>query len=92
MDDQQNKTKNRTGLNILFGVLFVVLAAAIIYLYTELTGERKDAAEMKVTLELQKDNLTKELTELNSSFNIMALKIIFLNLLGHHYRSLITAY
>jgi hypothetical protein len=69
MDDQQNKTKNRTGLNILFGVLFVVLAAAIIYLYTELTGERKDAAEMKVTLELQKDNLTKELTELNSSFN-----------------------
>ncbi len=68
MTDQQNKPKNRTGLNILFGVLFVILAAAIIYLYMQLTGERKEAAEMKVTLELQKDNLTKELNELNSSF------------------------
>ncbi len=68
MTDQQNKSKNRTGLNILFGVLFVVLAAAIIYLMMQLSTERKDAAEMKVTLELQKENLTRELNELNSSF------------------------
>ena len=63
------KSKKRTGLNILLGLLFVILAGGIIYLLTELSGERKDAAEMKVTLELQKENLTRELNELNTSFN-----------------------
>lgn len=63
------KPRKRTGLNILFAILFVVLAGGIIYLLTELSSERKDTAEMKVTLELQKENLTRELNDLNLSFN-----------------------
>ncbi|MFA6126232.1 MAG: hypothetical protein WC699_02910 [Bacteroidales bacterium] len=69
MSEQNSSVKKRTGLNIVLAVFFVILAAAIIYLLTELSGERKDAAEMKETLELQKENLTKELNELNLSFN-----------------------
>jgi len=69
MAELNSNTKKKTGLNILFGVLFVVLAGGIIYLLTELSSEKKDAAEMKVTLELQKENLTRELNELNLSFN-----------------------
>jgi hypothetical protein len=69
MTDQPSNIKNRTGLNIILGVVFVLLAAAIIYLVTELSGERKESAEMKVTLEMQKENLTRELNELNLSFN-----------------------
>lgn len=69
MTDQQNTPKKRTGLNILLAVSFVILASVIIYLMTQLSGERKDAAEMKVALELQKENLTMELNELNLSFN-----------------------
>jgi hypothetical protein len=68
MADQDSKIKNRTVLNIVFGVLFVVLAAGIIYLVLELKGEKQDAAEMKEALEIQKENLTKELNELNASF------------------------
>jgi hypothetical protein len=69
MADQDTILKKRPGLNILLAVVFVILAAAIIYLLTELSSERKDAAEMKVTLEMQKENLTNELNELNLSFN-----------------------
>lgn len=69
MTEQHSGTKKRTGLNILLAIVFVVLAGAVIFLLTELSGERKEAAEMKETLELQKDNLTRELNELNSSFN-----------------------
>ena len=69
MAEPNNVVKKRTGLNILLGVLFLILAGVIIYLMTELTGEKKDAAEMKVALELQKENLTRELNELNLSFN-----------------------
>jgi myosin heavy subunit len=69
MTEQNSVAKKRTGLNILLGIFFVVLAGAIIYLMTELSSEKKQAAEMKVTLELQKENLTRELTELNVSFN-----------------------
>ncbi|MFA5815516.1 MAG: hypothetical protein WC865_07840 [Bacteroidales bacterium] len=69
MTDQQSELKKRTGLNVLLAIFFVILASAIIYLLTELSSERKDAAEMKVALELQKDNLTRELNELNLSFN-----------------------
>jgi myosin heavy subunit len=68
MTEQNSVIKKRTGLNILLGIIFVVLAGGIIYLMTELSGEKKDAAEMKETLELQKENLTKELNELNMSF------------------------
>ncbi len=68
MTGQQGEIKKRTGLNIALGVAFVLLAAGIIYLLTELSGERKDAAEMKETLELQKESLTRELTDLNDQF------------------------
>jgi len=68
MNDQQSVLKKRTGLNILLGVFFVILAGATIYLLIQLSKERKDSAEMKVTLELQKDNLTRELNELNVEF------------------------
>lgn len=61
--------KKRTGLNIVLGIFFVILASAIIYLMAELSSEKKDAAEMRVTLEMQKENLTRELNELNLSFN-----------------------
>jgi len=63
-----SKFNKRMGLNILYGFLFVVLASAIIYLLIELSSEKKDAAEMKVTLELQKENLTNELNDLNTQF------------------------
>ncbi len=69
MAEQNSAAKKRTLLNILLGVLFVILAGAIIYLLVQLSGERKDAAEMKVALELQKENLTRELNELNTSFS-----------------------
>lgn len=69
MTDQPGIKKNRTGLNILLGVLFVIFAAAIIYLMTQLSSEKKAAAEMKETLEMQKENLTRELNDLNVSFD-----------------------
>jgi hypothetical protein len=69
MTEQNSVAKKRTGLNILFGILFIALSGGIIYLLTELSSERKDSAEMKVALELQKTNLTNELNELNLSFN-----------------------
>ncbi|MCX6224085.1 MAG: hypothetical protein NTV01_04960 [Bacteroidia bacterium] len=79
MSDQQSefdveekpvaKPKKRTLLNVLLIVFFLILAGVISYLIIELSGERKDAAEMKATLELQKENLTRELNELNLSFN-----------------------
>ena len=56
-------------LNVVFGVLFVVLAAGIIYLVTQLNAEKKEAAEMKAVLETQKQNLTNELTQLNVEFS-----------------------
>jgi len=62
------KPKKKTGLNILYGALFVILAGAIIFLLIQLSGEKKEAAEMKATLELQKENLTRELNELNTQF------------------------
>lgn len=69
MTEQNSGFKKRTVLNVLLAIVFVLLASGIIYLLTELSSERKDAAEMKVALELQKDNLTRELNELNLSFN-----------------------
>jgi uncharacterized protein YoxC len=69
MTEQNSVTKKRTGLNIVLAVFFVVLAGAIIYLLTELSSEKKDANEMRATLEMQKENLTRELNELNTSFN-----------------------
>jgi hypothetical protein len=60
---------NRKGLNIAFGVLFVILAAAIIYLLTVLSAQKKDAEEMRVTLEMQKDKLTTELQTLYQDYN-----------------------
>ncbi|MDD4644465.1 MAG: hypothetical protein PHY99_00590 [Bacteroidales bacterium] len=62
------KPKKKTGLNILYGALFVILAIAIVFLLIQLSGERKESAEMKATLELQKENLTRELNELNTQF------------------------
>jgi hypothetical protein len=63
------KQVNRKMLNIVFGALFVILAGAIVFLMVTLSTERKDAAEMKETLEMQKDNLTQQLEELNTQFN-----------------------
>jgi len=60
---------NRKGLNIAFGVLFVILAAAINYLLTVLSAQKKEAEEMKVTLEMQKDKLTTELQTLYQDYN-----------------------
>lgn len=68
MTEQNSIKKSRTGLNILLGVVFVLLTAALIYLVTQLSAERKDAAEMRETLELQKENLTLELLDLNTEF------------------------
>jgi len=66
---QEAKPKKRKGLNILLAAIFVIFAGAIIVLLVQLSGEKKDAAEMKATLELQKENLTRELNDLNVQFN-----------------------
>jgi len=60
---------NRKGLNIAFGAIFVILAGAIIYLLVLLSQQKKDAEEMRVTLEMQKENLTKELEVLYEDYN-----------------------
>lgn len=60
---------NRKGLNIAFGAAFVILTGAIIYLLVLLSGEKKDAEEMRVTLELQKENLTRELNVIYEDYN-----------------------
>jgi hypothetical protein len=68
MTEETHNVKKRTGLNIVLAVAFVILASVIVYLMLQLSGERKDASEMKVTLELQKENLTRELNDLNVQF------------------------
>ncbi len=60
---------NRKGLNIAFGAIFVILAGAIIYMMTLLSAGKKEAEEMRVTLEMQKEKLTTELNVLYEDYN-----------------------
>ena len=60
---------NRKGLNIALGAIFVVLLGAIIYLLIVLSDQKKEAAEMQVTLEMQKERLTNELKTLYTDYN-----------------------
>jgi len=60
---------NRKGLNIAFGAIFVILAGVIIYMMTLLSAGKKEAEEMRVTLEMQKDKLTTELNVLYEDYN-----------------------
>jgi len=71
MPENSNKTKNsrQRRMNIIFTIVFAVLAIAIGVLLYSLLTERKDAEEMRVTLEMQKENLTNELNELYMSYD-----------------------
>ena len=75
-EKKPKETKERTGknnrqkrMNIMFIVLFTILFGVIAYLVYVLTTEREESEEMKVTLEMQKDKLTNELTDLYSSYD-----------------------
>lgn len=59
----------KRGMNIFLTLAIVVMGVALIYLLITLSKERKDAEEMRVTLEMKKDNLTSELNDLYSSYN-----------------------
>ena len=55
----------------MFIVLFTVLFGVIAYLIYTLSTERVDAEEMKVTLEMQKENLTVELNDLYAAYDTL---------------------
>jgi len=58
-------------LNIMFIVLFSILFGVIAYLIYVLSTERVESEEMKVTLEMQKENLTGELNELYAAYDTL---------------------
>lgn len=68
-NDNPVKKKGQRRLNIIFTLVFAVLAIAIGFLIYTLLTERKDADEMKVALEIQKENLTNELNELYMGYD-----------------------
>jgi len=63
------KNSKQRKLNIIFTVAFIVLTIAIGFLVFTLLTERKDADEMRVALEIQKENLTNELNELYMAYD-----------------------
>ncbi len=63
------KSKRQKRLNIVFIILFTLLFGVIAYLVYVLNTERVESEEMKVTLEIQKENLTFELNDLYSSYD-----------------------
>jgi len=63
------KNSKQRRMNIIFTLVFAVLAIAIGFLLYTLLTERKDADEMRVALEIQKENLTNELNDLYMSFD-----------------------
>jgi len=63
------KSSKQRRMNIIFTLVFAALAIAIGFLLYTLLTERKDAEEMRVALEIQKENLTNELNDLYMSFD-----------------------
>ncbi len=56
-------------LNIVLFTAIVLLGAAIVYLLITLSQERKDSEEMRVALEIQKENLTRELNDMYARYD-----------------------
>ncbi|MCD6332901.1 MAG: hypothetical protein J7L89_06475, partial [Bacteroidales bacterium] len=73
--------KSRRLLNILFTVLIIILAGALAYLLITLSRERKATEEMRVTLEMQKDRLTRQLDELYSAYDSLQTENDSMNML-----------
>jgi hypothetical protein len=63
------KNGKQRRMNIIFTIVFIIFAAAIGFLLYTLLTERKDAEEMRVVLEMQKDNLTRELNEIYMQYD-----------------------
>ncbi len=63
------KSKRNKTLNIIFIILFSVMAVVIGFLVYTLLTEREETEEMRVTLEFQKESLTNELNELYASYD-----------------------
>ncbi len=63
------KNSRQRRMNIIFTIVFAVLAIAIGFLLYTLLTERKDADEMRIALEIQKENLTNELNELYMQYD-----------------------
>jgi len=69
--EQSGKNNRQKRMNIMFIVLFTVLFGVIAYLIYVLNTERVEAEEMKVTLEMQKENLTVELNDLYAAYDTL---------------------
>lgn len=69
--EQAGKNNRQKRMNIMFIVLFTVLFGVIAYLIYVLSTERVEAEEMKVTLEMQKENLTLELNDLYAAYDTL---------------------
>jgi len=63
------KSGKQRRLNIIFTIIFIVSALAIGFLLYTLLTEREEAEEMRVVLEMQKENLTSELNELYMQYD-----------------------
>lgn len=66
---EKPRMKNGKWLNIILIAAIVLLAAGIVYLLITMNQERKETEEMRVALEMQKENLTRELTDLYSRYD-----------------------
>lgn len=69
--EQAGKNNRQKRINIMFIVLFTILFGVIAYLIYVLSTERVEAEEMKVTLEMQKENLTLELNDLYAAYDTL---------------------
>ncbi|MEA1878672.1 MAG: hypothetical protein U9N86_17660 [Bacteroidota bacterium] len=69
--EQSGKNNRQKRINIMFIVLFTILFGVIAYLIYVLSTERVEAEEMKVTLEMQKENLTVELNDLYAAYDTL---------------------
>ena len=63
------KNKRQRRLNIIYTLVFSVLTIAIAFLLYSLLTEKKEAKEMQIVLEMQKENLASELNELYMQYD-----------------------
>jgi len=77
-------------LNIIFGLVILILLGAVGYLMYTMSEQQKEADEMRVTLEMQKERLTGELNELYASYDSLRTQNDSLNSLVEQEKQRIT--
>jgi len=70
--------------------MIVILAGALAYLLITLSKERKATEEMRVTLEMQKDRLTRQLDELYAAYDSLQTENDSMNILVEQEKQKIT--